>query len=38
VQELAEALVAIEQQQAELLDAYDQAVQTFEALRRGGQV
>jgi hypothetical protein len=35
VQELAEALVAIEQQQAELLAAYDQAVQTLDALQQG---
>jgi hypothetical protein len=35
VQELAEALAAMEQQQAELITAYDQAVQTLDALQRG---
>lgn len=35
VQELAEALVAVEQQQSELLAAYDQAVQTLDALQQG---
>jgi hypothetical protein len=35
VQELAEALMAIEQQQAELLQAYEAAVQTLESLSQG---
>jgi hypothetical protein len=35
VAELAEALVALEQQQAELLAAYEQALQTLDALNQG---
>ena len=35
VQELAQALGALEQQQAELLAAYDEAVQTLDALQQG---
>lgn len=35
VAELAQALVALEQQQAELLAAYDQALQTLDALGQG---
>jgi Astacin (Peptidase family M12A) len=35
VEEIAGALAAIEQQQADLLAAYDQAVQTLDALRQG---
>jgi hypothetical protein len=37
VQQLGEALAMLEQQQAELLAAYDEAVKTLDALQGGGQ-
>jgi hypothetical protein len=37
VHEIAAALAAMQQQQAELVNAYQEAVQTLDALQHGGQ-